>query len=111
MSDRPAGGGLEEDLFSRHQPAYRTGTVLVAGAGNGAGLGCSGPGYGTLGKYLRPVSLRRFQGPQLGLEDFQLRQRCGSWRLAGERRDERDRSEHESVFRTGWKTVALSRLE
>ena len=111
LSDRAAGGSGEEDLFSRHQPAYRTGAVFVAGAGNGTGLGRSGPGSGTVGQYLRSVSIRRLQRPQLGLEDVQLRQRRGAWRPAGKPDHERHRSEHEAVLLTRRETAALSRLE
>ena len=111
LSDRSAGGRGAKDLFSRHQPAYRTAAVLVAGAGNRVGLGRSGPGSGPFGQHLRSVSIRRLQGPQVGLEDVQFRQRCGARRPAGEPGHECHRSEHEAVLLARRETAALSRLE
>src|SRR5207247_10187502 len=107
----PVRGTREEDPFSRDQPAYWKRAVCVAGTGNGVGLGRSVLGSGTVGQYLRSISIRRLQRPQVGLEDVQFRQRCGAWRLAGEPGDECHRSGNEAVLLTRRETAALLRLE
>ena len=69
------------------------------------------PGSGTVGQYLRPVSLRRVQGSELGLEDVQLRQGRGAGRPAGKPDHERHRSGHAAVLLARRQAAALSRLE
>ena len=78
LPDCSAGGGSEESLLSRHQPAYRPADVCVPGAGYRARLGRASRWSGTIRSHLRSVPLRGVQRSQLGLAYFQLRHRRGA---------------------------------
>ena len=69
---------------------------LVPGTELGWGVQAAGPEPSA--QHLRSVSLRGVQRSQLGLADFQLRQRRGARRPAGKPGHERHRSQPEAVF-------------
>ena len=103
--------GGEEDLFPGGQSPYRRRAVLVAGAGHRTRLGHPGRGPRAVGQHLRPVPLRRIQGPELGLEDVRLRQGRGARRSSRERDHERHQSGYERVLLARREAAALSRVE
>jgi feruloyl esterase len=76
---------------------------FVPGSELGWGIQAAGPE--AVGRHLRPVSLRRVQGSELGLEDVRLRQGRREGRPAGEPDHERHDPNMQTFFSRGGKLI------